>query len=786
MADPVRLTGLFSTFDTEAVISQLTAARQGVIVKMDRSAAAANAKKSSLATIQSRFLSLLTRASTLASATSLSTKSVAVTGTGLSASASPTAATGTFSVDVLKLATNTKTAGAAISAAIDATKPLAESNFSIKPTNGTFTARTTTGGSKTFTVGAAAAAASSTLATSNLTTAVTAGTFTIATENGGSAQVTVDPATQSLDDMVTAINAAGVGITATITNDENGRANKLTLTSSQGDITLGDSGDTSNFLTATNLYSATGTSTKTSTMAFTKQMTLNDVVADINGSAIGVTASITNDANGRANKLTLTSSQGDITLGNAGDTSNFLSATNVLASPGTTTRESTLGIARMSISEKMSAASWHGGAPNSGDQSFTINGKEVSYNTANDSLSDIVARINASNANVTARYDVISDTVRLENTKPGSLGITMADNGGGNLLSKLGLTTSTQTLGANAEYKIDGGAIQYSSTNNVTLGSGVNLTLTAVTEVDKPVSVSVTQDQNGALNAVRQFVTGINDVFAAIDSATKADKNNPGSLSGDASLRQLRSTLRNLLSSTGVNINGSFKRLDEIGISFGAIGSSVGTTNSLSLDETKFKAVLASDPSSVQALVSSFTLGATIQPGGTGTMTGLTGNVTGNVAGSYRLTDNGAGLLTSVFTPKNGGPQVTSSAPFTPGGTVTALIPGVTIQMGPTYSAGTSVVSVAATSKSPIQAIKELVETQSGAGGVLQKRQDTYTAVTEQLAERKIKVQASIDKEMAQWRKKFIAMEQAQAQYQGVASALAGMINQMQANSGNG
>ncbi len=784
MAEPVRLTGLFSTFDTEAVIQQLTAARQGVIIKMEQNSAAAASKKATLATVQSRFLSLLTRTSTLGSAASLSTKSVNVTGTGLSATASPTAATGTFKVDVVKLATTTKASGAAVSAAIDASKPMNESNFAVKPTAGTFTIRTATGGTSTLTVGPAAVDSAAMLNVSNFSTPVTAGTFTIATATGGSAQLTVDPATQSLDDMVAAVNASGTGVTATITNDENGRPNKLTLASTQGDITFGDPGDTSNFLTATNLYSATGTTTKASTMSFTKQMTLDNVVTEINASGIGVTASITNDANGRANKLSLTSSQGDITLGNAGDTSNFLSALNILASPGTTSRESTLGVARMSIADKMSVASWHGGAPVSGPQSFTINGQTVNYDTANDSLSDIVARINSSGANVTARYDVITDTVKLENTKPGSLGITLADNGGGDLLSKLGLITGTQTLGANAEYKIDGGATQYASTNNVTLGSGVNLTLTAVTEVDEPVTVSVAQDQQGAVNAVRSFVTGINDVFAAIDSATKADRTNPGTLSGDATLRQLHSTIRNLLSSTGVNINGSFKRLDEIGLSFGAIGSSVGTTKSLALDETKFKAVLASDPSSVQALVSSFTLGATLEPGGTGGLTGLTGNVTGTVAGTYRFTDNGAGLLTSVFTPKNGGPQIASSAPFSPGGTITALIPGVTLQMGPTFQAGTHSVTVSATSKSPIQAIKELVETQSGAGGVLQKRQDTYTAVTEQLAARKLKVQASIDKEMSQMRKKFIAMEQAQARYQGVASSLAAMMTQMQANNG--
>jgi len=105
----------------------------------------------------------------------------------------------------------------------------------------------------------------------NFDMAVTSGTFTVATETGGSAAIVVDVATQSLDDVVTAINNAGIGVTASITADANGRLNQLSLTSTQGNITLGSGTDSSNFLQHEPL-AADGTTTKTSTAAFTRQL----------------------------------------------------------------------------------------------------------------------------------------------------------------------------------------------------------------------------------------------------------------------------------------------------------------------------------------------------------------------------------------------------------------------------------------------------------------------------------------------------------------------------------
>jgi flagellar hook-associated protein 2 len=781
MADPIRIGNFFSSFDTEAVIAQLTQARQGVLRQMDVKAATATAKKTSLAGIQAKFSAFLAKIDALANARSVSGKTAQVTGTGVGAAASPTAILGSFTVDVTKLATGTKATGTAITAGLDATLPMSGSNFAITPSNGTYTIGTATGGSKTLTVGAAVADAASLLSASNFEVTPTSGTFTIGT-GLGSAVITVDTATQSLNDVITAINAAGVGVTATLTNDANGRADKITLTAAT-DITL--TAGTSNFLTATNLVTASGTTTRVSTAAFTKQMSLNQVIADINAAGVGVTATVTNDGLGKPNLLSLSSTMGNIDVGNATDSSNFWTATNLMTSPPGAARASTQSIARMNLTAKMNVATWDGGAPNAGAQSFVINGVTINYDAANDSLGDVINRIGSSATGVTARYDPTADTVTLQQTQTGSLAITLADNPGGNLLTKLGLLSASQTSGSNAEYKIDGGAVQSAPSNTTTLANGVTLTFSALSS-GTPATVSVTQDTASALAGVKAFVAAYNDIMTAIDSATRADSsktnNQSGVLSGDVSLRQLKSTLRAMVTGMGTNVGGNFAALGQIGLTTGAVGSAVGTTNSLQLDETKFKNALATDPSSVQAVLSAFTLTATLQPGGTSSISGMTGTYTGTEAGTYTISDDGAGHLWADFQPAGGGATSGRAATVTAGGTDTSLISGMTLTIGGVLAAGSHTITVAASRESPLRRLRNIVDTAAGTLGTLQKRGEAFANIAKDIAARETFIQARIDAEMAVLRKKFAAMEQAQARAQQTSSALTQMAAQLTAS----
>ncbi|GIW16502.1 MAG: hypothetical protein KatS3mg063_2355 [Tepidiforma sp.] len=784
MSDPVRIGGFYATFDTEAVIRQLTAIRMRQVTLLEQKGADNDAKKGAVNSVQTAMKAFLEKVKALAAPQSVSGMTATASGTAVSVSALPGAQAGSFTVNVTQLATATRLQGAPAAAGIDATKAMNRSNFGTVPTNGTFTIATANGGSQTFTVGPAAAQTGVVLQSANIDMAVTSGTFTIGTVGGGTQTITINAATDSLNDVINAINSAGVGLTASIVNDANGRANRLQLTSSNGDIILGGPGDSSNFLSAMRLLSTPPGTTRTGE-AFTQQMSLNDVIADINASSIGVTASITNDSYGRPTILTVTSTQGNISFGSGSDSSNFLAATGLLTSSPGTTRSSSNPISRLSTSAKLQDAGFNGGPPNAGDQAIVINGVSISYNAATDSLTDVINRINASQAGVTARYDSLTDTVRLQNKATGNLALTVQDAPGGNLAAKLGLTTGTLTAGQNAEYSIDGGPTQQSASNSVGFG-GVTMTFKETTS--SPVTVTVSQDTSSAANAIKAFVTEFNNVMKAIDAATKADgskKNNQsGPLSGDVSLRQLKSDLRSILTSPGTNLEGGFATLSQIGLTFGPVGSAIGTTNTLQFDEAKFAEAVRTNQAGVQELLSRLSLAATLEPGGTGSITGISGTYAGTEPGKWVITDDGAGNLSAVFTPANGGPPISASGPIAPNGSNSGLVPGLTLTAGPTLQAGTHTITVSATSESVIQRLKRFAENQAGIGGTLDKRKATYDRIASDISERIATLEKRIEAEMEQLRRKFAAMEQAQARSQSILGNLQQLANQLSGNSG--
>jgi flagellar hook-associated protein 2 len=666
---PVRIGNFFSTFDTESIINQLTAARQAPINQLTAQQTLISQRSTALSQLTTQFSALLSRVNTLFDSTSVSAKTASVTGFGVQAAAGPNAAPGSYSIAVNKLATTTTALGTNLTAALDAT---------------------------------------SVLATSDFRTPVTAGTFTVKAASGVAATITVDPATQSLNDVIAQINAQ------------------------------------------------TGTT--------------------------GITASIVNDANGLPNILHLDSTMGDIQLGTGADTSNFLSATNLLASPGTTARESTLPVSGINVLTTMNSAAFLGGPPAAGAHSFTINGATINYDTSVDSLSTVLSRINSSNAGVSATYDPIADKISLTQSKPGSIAISLADDGaGGDFLAKTGLLSATQTLGTNAEYSVNGGPTQYSASNTVTLTTGVTLTLNGLT-AGSPATVTVGQDTSTAVGNITNFVNDYNSLLQALGDVTKADKDSAGPFSGDSAFLALRSTLRSMVTGSALNPTGRYSDLGSIGLSFGAFGSAVGTTNTLQLDADKFKAALASDPVSVQAAMSGLKVDAAIAPGSTGSITGMTGSYVGTIPGSYSVIDDGAGNLTATFSPANGGAPIITTATVTAGSTNTTLIPGMTLTVG-ALQAGTTTVNATTSSASVLSQLKTFLEGQVGTNGTLAKRQDEFTTVSKDIDTRKAQIQASIDAEMALMRQKFIAMEQAQAQANSVMQQLLQAQNQNKSGS---
>lgn len=284
--------------------------------------------------------------------------------------------------------------------------------------------------------------------------AVTAGSFTI---NG--VAISVNPATQTLQSLITTINASAAGVTASY----DAATDKLTLTTttnSEDDIVVGN--DTSGFLTAAKLGGATTVKgniaddqqvlSKTTQFASVGEGSfvingqtvavhgasdsLQTLLTRINAAGAGVSASY----HAATDKVVFTPATVGATLVIEGDTSGFLAA----ASIATGARG-----ARVNAAGAFNATG-------SGDPlfdpglsvtagSFTVNGVAIAV-AANDTLNSVLAKITDSQAGVTATFDESTESVRLASKTAGETLITVAGDTSG-FLAAVKLDTAQHSLG---------------------------------------------------------------------------------------------------------------------------------------------------------------------------------------------------------------------------------------------------------------------------------------------------------------------------------------------------
>ncbi len=140
---------------------------------------------------------------------------------------------------------------------------------------------------------------------------------------------------------------------------------------------------------------------------------------------------------------------------------------------------------------------------------------------------------------------------------------------------------------ANAQYTIDGIAMESSSNKITSAISGVTLELIDT----KASTITVASNTDTLKTSVQSFVTAYNTLLTSINTQTKvtatgdASTTTSGALTGDASMRQLVSSLRSelLQNSSGSSVG----NLSQMGIGTDA------KTGLLSLDDTKWNAAVA-------------------------------------------------------------------------------------------------------------------------------------------------------------------------------------------------
>jgi len=314
--------------------------------------------------------------------------------------------------------------------------------------------------------------------------------------------------------------------------------------------------------------------------------TLNGVLNKIQSAGLGITASF-DQGTGKVSFSYIGADTGTVQLGSGADTSNFFKAIGVDGKIGETIT-STTSLGSIDANIEMDTARFNVPIEASGE--FEINGIKIQYDAATESLNDIIEKINSSDAQVSAKYDPLTDSLAMTAKYTGSKTIQMADLSG-NFLATVGLDGANQTLGTNAEFSIDevfGGQSLTSSSNDIS-DIVPGLTFNLKTEGDTTVAVS--KDIQESVNAVKAFVSQYNNVMSVISSKTAKD----GTMQGDSTMQRLQYNLRRL--TTDQVLNGS----EEVTLA-SQIGITIDKTGVMSVDETKLKEALTDRPTAVSNL----------------------------------------------------------------------------------------------------------------------------------------------------------------------------------------
>jgi flagellar hook-associated protein 2 len=327
---------------------------------------------------------------------------------------------------------------------------------------------------------------------------------------------------------------------------------------------------------------------------------LNTVLSNINASAAGVTATY----NATTDKITFVNdTPGDTALINFGsddDTSNFLEgiaitqATQSTGGGGSTESTSTRKLGAINSTALLNTLNLAGGAVTAG--TFSINGISFSVDPTNDTLNDVIERINSSDARVSAVYDATTDGIRFVSETLGSRTIRFGAPGDtSNFLTTTNLTAATQVAGNDAQFTINGGAVLTRNSNEVSDAiSGVTFNLLSVGAS----TVTVTSNNDSIVENIKTFVDEFNKSLDSIRSVTATE----GALNSDGGIRSIESFLVSKVFAQVSGV-GSFDSLLAIGITTGEDFDATAGSK-LTIDEDKLREALSDNRQNVKDLFS--------------------------------------------------------------------------------------------------------------------------------------------------------------------------------------
>jgi len=339
--------------------------------------------------------------------------------------------------------------------------------------------------------------------------------------------------------------------------------------------------------------------------------TIDDILSRIS-TETGLTATVTD---GKLTIADTSETPSTIVIGSNSDTTNF---TSVLGLAKTSSSSYTSGnpVLLANTSAAMTGTST-GLFSTVKAGTFTIGSAEFTIDDTT-TIDGLISQINNNDeANASAYWDSGAGKLVVTSKTDGATNINI-EAGTSNFTDVMGLTSSTwdtdgsmltsnlisstQELGVNAKFTINGTSYTSSSntvTSDISGISGLTLTLNAENTSGTSTTVSVAADTTSLKTAITSFVTAFNAAISNTDEATASD----GYLKGESVLIMIRDNIRKLATASVTGADG-YTSLSSIGITTGDVGSSIDAdTDQLIIDEDALAKALAENPDAIKKML---------------------------------------------------------------------------------------------------------------------------------------------------------------------------------------
>lgn len=219
-----------------------------------------------------------------------------------------------------------------------------------------------------------------------------------------------------------------------------------------------------------------------------------------------------------------------------------------------------------------------------GSGTLTFNAGVNSFDVdidATDSLSAIRDKINesADNFGVVANILTTDEGTFLSYTSDitgsaNTLSVSTSDA----VLDDISTNTTVEQAAQDAIITVNGNTVTQDTNVFQNTIEDVTITANAVSDVDSPTTLSISQDEDNGEQLINNFINGYNSLVNTLSTLSNAEN---GALAFDSSIRQLRSQFSNILNDTVSGVSTSLDSLFDLGLTVNRQGELEISTDSL-------------------------------------------------------------------------------------------------------------------------------------------------------------------------------------------------------------